>query len=158
MNYSNDFYSMIFFFILFHDGLFFFKFHSYLYFLSKLKDKFDKDNIEEDDKDNLSNMALLNASINRSYGNAFFAVKRQFIKENDIDLIISDVVMPEMNGVEFLAQVKKLKPSITLILLTGYADKENAIRAINEVQLYKYIEKPWDNNNLISYINDCIKM
>ena len=49
----------------------------------KLKDIFDKDNIEEEDKDNLSNMALLNASINRSYGNAFFAVKRQFIKNND---------------------------------------------------------------------------
>lgn len=49
----------------------------------KLKDKFDRDNIEEEDKDNLSNMALLNASINRSYGNAFFAIKRQFIKEND---------------------------------------------------------------------------
>jgi len=44
-----------------------------------------------------------------------------------------------------LLEVKKLHPYATRILLTGYADKENAIKAINEVGLYQYIEKPWEN-------------
>jgi response regulator RpfG family c-di-GMP phosphodiesterase len=56
--------------------------------------------------------------------------------------------MPEMNGIEFLLEVKKIHPFATRILLTGYADKENAIKAINEVGLYQYVEKPWDNNDL----------
>lgn len=65
-----------------------------------------------------------------------------------LDLVISDYLMPEMNGIDFLLQVKKLHPYSTRILLTGYADKENAIKAINEVGLYQYIEKPWDNEEL----------
>jgi response regulator RpfG family c-di-GMP phosphodiesterase len=56
--------------------------------------------------------------------------------------------MPEMNGIELLLEIKKLQPYATRVLLTGYADKENAIKAINEVGLYQYIEKPWDNEEL----------
>ena len=70
------------------------------------------------------------------------------IRESQIDLVISDYLMPEMTGIEFLLEVKKLQPYATRILLTGYADKENAIRAINEVNLYQYIEKPWSNDDL----------
>ena len=70
------------------------------------------------------------------------------IRENRIDLVISDYPMPEMTGIEFLLEVKKLQPYATRVLLTGYADKENAIRAINEVNLYQYIEKPWNNEDL----------
>ena len=70
------------------------------------------------------------------------------IRESQIDLVISDYLMPEMTGIEFLLEVKKLQPYATRILLTGYADKGNAIRAINEVNLYQYIEKPWSNDDL----------
>jgi response regulator RpfG family c-di-GMP phosphodiesterase len=56
--------------------------------------------------------------------------------------------MPEMDGITFLAKVKDLLPMVPRILLTGYADKENAIKAINNVGLYQYIEKPWDNEDL----------
>ena len=55
----------------------------------------------------------------------------EFLKENTPDLVISDFLMPEMNGLEFLTEVKKIHPEVSRILLTGYADKENAIRAIN---------------------------
>ncbi len=54
--------------------------------------------------------------------------------------------MPKMNGIEFLSKAKKIHPDTTQILLTGYADKENAIRAINELGIFKYIEKPWGND------------
>jgi PAS domain S-box-containing protein len=70
------------------------------------------------------------------------------IREIPVKLAISDFLMPEMNGIEFLKNVKSLYPLATLILLTGYADKENAIKAINEIGIYKYVEKPWDNEDL----------
>lgn len=77
-----------------------------------------------------------------------------YLKENQRDVIISDFMMPKMNGIEFLAEAKKIYPNSSTILLTGYADKENAIKAINEVGLYKYIEKPWDNDDLIVNIKN----
>ncbi|MDH3890757.1 MAG: response regulator [candidate division Zixibacteria bacterium] len=73
----------------------------------------------------------------------------EFIKTNDIDLVISDYLMPEMDGISFLARVREHKPQVPRIILTGYADKENAIKAINDVGLFQYIEKPWDNEDLL---------
>jgi len=69
-------------------------------------------------------------------------------KIKSVDLVISDYLMPEMDGISFLAEVKKRFPLVPRILLTGYADKENAIKAINNVGLYQYVEKPWDNDDL----------
>ena len=80
-----------------------------------------------------------------------------FLKTNTPDLVISDFLMPEMNGLEFLSEVKSMHPEVSRILLTGYADKENAIRAINEVGLYRYIEKPWNNDDLIINIKNGIE-
>ena len=65
-----------------------------------------------------------------------------------VDLVISDYLMPEMDGITFLARVKEKLPMVPRVLLTGYADKENAIKAINNVGLYQYVEKPWDNEDL----------
>ena len=80
-----------------------------------------------------------------------------FLTENQPDLVVSDFLMPEMNGLEFLSEVKKLYPEVSKILLTGYADKENAIKAINEIGLYRYIEKPWNNDDLIINIKNGIE-
>lgn len=81
----------------------------------------------------------------------------EFLKLEKPDLILSDFLMPQMNGFEFLSVAKEFYPEISMILLTGYADKENAIRAINEIGLYKYIEKPWDNDDLIMNIRNGIE-
>lgn len=81
----------------------------------------------------------------------------EFLKSETPDIIISDFMMPEMNGLEFLTAAKKLHPEVSMILLTGYADKENAIKAINDIGLYKYIEKPWDNDDLIINIKNGIE-
>jgi response regulator RpfG family c-di-GMP phosphodiesterase len=71
-----------------------------------------------------------------------------YLGKAPVDLVVSDFLMPEMDGIQFLLEVKKLYPQTVRILLTGYADKENAIKAINEVGLYQYIEKPWDNEEV----------
>ncbi|UCD17576.1 MAG: response regulator [Candidatus Zixiibacteriota bacterium] len=73
----------------------------------------------------------------------------EFIANNDINMVISDYLMPELDGISFLAKVRDLKPEVPRIILTGYADKENAIKAINEVGLFQYIEKPWDNDDIL---------
>ena len=80
-----------------------------------------------------------------------------FVGDNAVDLVVSDYLMPEMDGITFLGEVRKLKPNVPRIILTGYADKENAIKAINEVGLFQYIEKPWDNDDLLIILRNGIE-
>jgi len=82
------------------------------------------------------------------------ALRSELLLAGDIDLILSDFLMPGMNGVEFLRRAKELSPNAIAVMLTGYADKENAIRSINEVGLYYYIEKPWDNASLVRILQN----
>ena len=77
-----------------------------------------------------------------------------FIEGKEMDLVISDYLMPGMDGITFLTRVNEIMPDVPLVLLTGYADKENAIRAINEVGLFHYIEKPWENQELLIIIRN----
>jgi putative two-component system response regulator len=63
-------------------------------------------------------------------------------------VVIADYMMPALDGISFLRRCRDVHPFGTRILLTGYADKENAIRAINEAGLYYYLEKPWSNDHL----------
>ncbi len=70
------------------------------------------------------------------------------LRTRSFHVLIADFMMPEMDGITFLKRAREVQPEATRILLTGYADKANAIRAINEVGLYYYLEKPWDNEHL----------
>lgn len=93
----------------------------------------------------------------KSYNNPIDALNSNEILQNKVDVIISDFMMPGMNGIEFLKNVKRTSPNSIPILLTGYADKESAINSINEVGLYYYMEKPWDNNSLIKVIQNALE-
>jgi putative two-component system response regulator len=70
------------------------------------------------------------------------------LEEAKAGVIIADFMMPDLDGISFLRRCRDIHPVGTRILLTGYADKENAIRAINEAGLYYYLEKPWNNDHL----------
>lgn len=72
----------------------------------------------------------------------------EFARNSAVDLAVVDYLMPGMTGLDFLLHLRDLQPEATRILLTGYADKQSAIRAINEIGLFHYVEKPWDNDNL----------
>lgn len=71
-----------------------------------------------------------------------------YVEDNPVDVVVSDFLMPEMDGLAFLSRVRDLRPDVPRIILTGYADKENAIKAINHIGLFQYVEKPWDNDDL----------
>ena len=70
------------------------------------------------------------------------------LEEEAVDVVVADFMMPAMDGIAFLKQMRRARPRAARILLTGYADKESAVRAINEVGLYQYLEKPWKNEQL----------
>ena len=79
------------------------------------------------------------------------------LRDRPVDVVISDYLMPDLNDIEFFLKLKEFQPQATRILLTGYADKENAIKAINDVGLYQYIEKPWENDDLKLIIRNGIE-
>ncbi|NJD01302.1 MAG: response regulator [Ruminiclostridium sp.] len=89
-----------------------------------------------------------------AFNDPVLALESEELERQQVDLIISDFMMPGMNGLEFFKNVKKKSPNTVSILLTGYADKENAIKSINEVGLYYYLEKPWDNGSLIKIVQN----
>jgi response regulator RpfG family c-di-GMP phosphodiesterase len=74
-----------------------------------------------------------------------------------VHVVIADFMMPEMDGVTFLRQVRDKRPFTSRLLLTGYAGKENAIRSINEAGLYYYLEKPWNNDDLGQVIRNGVE-
>ena len=76
----------------------------------------------------------------------------RFAESNPVDVAVSDYLMPKMNGIQLLARVKEVQPEASRVLLTGHADKQSAIQAINQVSLFQYLEKPWDNAQLLLVI------
>jgi len=82
----------------------------------------------------------------------------KLLEKHQIDIIICDQWMPGPTGVEFLEQVKQLYPDTIRILLTGYADIDVVIRAINRGQVYKYLSKPWNTELLKIEIHDACKV
>lgn len=80
-----------------------------------------------------------------------------FLKKRTFDVIVSDYLMPKMTGIQLLRRAKEAAPEASRILLTGHADKQSAIDAINDVALFQYIEKPWDNTQLLLAIQGGIE-
>ncbi len=81
----------------------------------------------------------------------------KFATDSEVDLAVSDFMMPGVNGIEFLGRLAEIRPQAPRILLTGYADKDSAIRAINELGLFQYIEKPWDNDDLLIVFRNALE-
>lgn len=79
------------------------------------------------------------------------------LTENPVDLIISDMRMPQMDGAEFLSRAAERWPSTVRILLTGYADMESTISAVNKGKIYSYCSKPWEDNELKILVNNALE-
>lgn len=76
------------------------------------------------------------------------------VQNNEIDVIVSDQRMPQMTGIEVLRSVKEQSPATMRILLTGYSDLDAILQSINEGEVYRFINKPWANEELRSTVSD----
>ena len=81
----------------------------------------------------------------------------RFAAQNTVDVAISDYLMPKLNGIQLLSKVKESQPEASRVLLTGHADKQSAIDAINQVALFQYLEKPWDNAQLLLVVQSGVE-
>jgi response regulator RpfG family c-di-GMP phosphodiesterase len=72
----------------------------------------------------------------------------EILAREKVDLIISDMRMPEMDGATFLEQAAQRWPHVVRILLTGYADLGSAVAAVNKGNIYRYLSKPWEDNDI----------
>lgn len=79
------------------------------------------------------------------------------LERETVDLIISDMRMPEMDGAQFLEQARARWPNSLRILLTGYADISSTINAINRGEILRYIAKPWDDNEIRLVVRDAFE-
>ena len=82
----------------------------------------------------------------------------EILKTQPIAVIITDQRMPEMTGVEFLESIIPEFPDAIRILLTGYTDADDIVKAINNARIHKYITKPWDPQDLKQHIDMGIKI
>ncbi len=83
---------------------------------------------------------------------------KELLKKNTFELIITDQRMPGITGVDFLASIIKDYPESIRMLLTGYADIQAVIDAINKGQIYQYITKPWDEQQMRVIINNAYEI
>ena len=81
----------------------------------------------------------------------------EILEKQTIDLIISDMRMPQMDGAEFLAQAAERWPNTIRVLLTGFADLSSTIAAVNKGKIYSYCNKPWEDTELKKLVNNALE-
>ncbi|MCK9199669.1 MAG: response regulator [Gallionella sp.] len=79
------------------------------------------------------------------------------LEKENVDLVICDMRMPQMSGAEVLEQIHNRWPEVVRILLTGYSDLTSTIAAINRGEIYRYISKPWDDNDIALVVRDALE-
>lgn len=81
----------------------------------------------------------------------------ELLEKEAVDLVISDMRMPVMDGARFLAQVRERWPGTVRLLLTGYSDVQSIQDAINCGEIYRYITKPWDDNDILLIVRHALE-
>lgn len=76
---------------------------------------------------------------------------------DDVDLIMSDYRMPDMDGVAALNALRDTCPSAVRLLMSGHADLDGVLKAINQAEIYRFVVKPWDDADLIMTLESALK-
>jgi len=84
------------------------------------------------------------------------AAALELVANDAVDLVISDMRMPGMDGAQFLERIRRQQPHAVRILLTGYADISSTIAAINGGEIHRYIAKPWDDNDILLVVREAL--
>lgn len=79
------------------------------------------------------------------------------LENESVDLVISDMRMPAMDGAQFLERVRERWPDTIRLLLTGYSDVGSILAAINRGEIYRYITKPWDDNDILLVVRHALE-
>ena len=77
----------------------------------------------------------------------------ELVRNSEFDVVISDQRMPGMTGTEFLERVKETSPNTMRLLLTGYSEYTDVLRSVNDSEVFRFINKPWDNQHLIETVS-----
>ena len=80
----------------------------------------------------------------------------RMLASHPVDIVVSDMRMPEMDGAAFLKEVKKLYPAATRMILTGYSEHQSVTRAFSEADIHQLISKPWNDEELKEIIRDAL--
>jgi two-component system, cell cycle response regulator len=75
---------------------------------------------------------------------------------NDFLIVVSDLRMPGMLGTEFLSEVAKKRPFVSRVILTGHTDTKEMLDAINRAEIFRYVTKPWDNQELLTVLQQAV--
>ncbi len=78
------------------------------------------------------------------------------LREHHVQLVISDQRMPEMSGVEFLQKVKDISSDTVRVILSGYADVNIIVDSINQGEVFRFLTKPWNDDELRAAIRQCL--
>ncbi|OFC70012.1 response regulator [Alteromonas confluentis] len=78
----------------------------------------------------------------------------ELLESNTVHVVVSDMKMPHMSGAELLEQVAKLYPETFRVVLTGFADIDSTIKAVNQGKIHRYLQKPWDNQELMNTLEE----
>ncbi len=79
------------------------------------------------------------------------------LEKEPVDVVVSDMRMPEMDGAQFLQQVASRWPNTVRILLTGYADINSTVAALNQGGIWKYVSKPWNDDDLKQNVHNALE-
>ena len=81
----------------------------------------------------------------------------EYLKDHEVSMVISDHVMPGMQGAELLGWVRTEYPDAIRIMMTGFTDMKAAAQAVNEAQIYHFFLKPWDTTNLLEIVKNGLR-